>query len=117
MSKSFDGFIPFDELGNLLTYAPHERDPNNPLCGPCYSDKGKWIKNFDFYDKLHIDNCHRGRSAANFQLSSDINGKEYTMFMSDLVDMIQKTTIIKGSIEGIWTFCKKGSNYGIVFLK
>ena len=76
-----------------------------------------WKENYEFEDTLIITGMSRGRSAANFNLQSTINSKNYNLFMTDIVDLIQKATINKGTIKGRWTFVKRGSNYGIKLLE
>lgn len=75
-----------------------------------------WKENFEFEDELYVLGMSRGRSAANFTLVSQTNGKSYNLFMTDMVDMLQNGVINKGKIKGKWTFVKRGQNYGIKFL-
>ena len=76
-----------------------------------------WKENYEFEDILIITGMSRGRSAANFNLQSTVNGKNYNLFMTDIVDLIQKATINKGEIKGKWTFVKRGNNYGIKLIE
>jgi len=72
-----------------------------------------WKENFEFEDTLELTGMSRGRSAANFNLKSVTDGRNYNLFMTDTVDLIQNGIINKGKITGKWTFCKRGANYGI----
>lgn len=72
-----------------------------------------WKENYEFEDTLELTGMSRGRSAANFNLKSTTDGKDYNLFMTDTVDLIRNSTINKGKIAGKWTFCKRGKNYGI----
>jgi hypothetical protein len=72
-----------------------------------------WKENFEFEDTMWLSGMSRGRSAANFNLVSQTDGKNYNLFMTDIVDMIQNAAINKGKIKGKWTFVKRGQNYGI----
>lgn len=76
-------------------------------------DKITWKANFEFEDTLRLTGMSRGRSAANFNLKSETTGKNYNVFMTDMVDLFQNATINKGSVTGKWTFVKRGHNYGI----
>jgi hypothetical protein len=76
-----------------------------------------WKENFEFEDTLELTGMSRGRSAANFNLKSITDGKNYNLFMTDTVDLIQNSTINKGKITGRWTFCKRGQNYGVKIVK
>jgi len=76
-----------------------------------------WKKNFEFSDKIKVDGFSRGRSAADFELISLTTGKTYSMFMKDVLLMIQESTIKNGVVSGVWTFCKRGANYGLKLVK
>ena len=72
-----------------------------------------WRPNVPFKTKMEIRKTNRGRSAANFTLRDDAS-KEYTIFMVDLLEVLQKHSITKGWTEELtWSFCKKGQNYGV----
>lgn len=72
-----------------------------------------WKENYEFIDTLVLDGYSRGRSAANFNLKSKSDGKNYNLFMKDTLHLIQNATVYKGEIHAKWTFVKRGSNYGI----
>ena len=72
-----------------------------------------WKENFEFEDTLKLTGMSRGRSAANFNLQSETTGKDYNVFMTDMVHLFQNANINKGYVIGKWTFCKRGQNYGI----
>ncbi len=72
-----------------------------------------WIPNKPFQATMKIEGFSRGRSAANFDVE-DENGRKYTIFMKDLLYILENHTVSKGKIEGLtWCFCKRGQNYGI----
>lgn len=75
-----------------------------------------WKENYEFDDTLELTGMSRGRSAANFNLRSVTDNKNYNLFMTDTVDLIQNGVVNKGKITGKWTFCKRGANYGIKLL-
>lgn len=76
-----------------------------------------WKENYEFEDTLRLTGMSRGRSAANFNLKSETNGKDYNLFMTDIVNLIQNATLNKGIVKGVWTFVKRGQNYGIKLVK
>jgi len=76
-----------------------------------------WKENYQFEDTLKLTGMSRGRSAANFNLQSEVNGKNYNVFMTDMVHLFQNANINKGSVIGKWTFCKRGANYGIKLIE
>lgn len=92
--------IPFRD-GNQLHY------PERHYSGSGFVEP-EWVDNFEFDDELEITGIKRGRSAAYFILKSITTGKEYTMFMKDLMEFLQGT-----KLQSRWTFQKRGSNYGI----
>lgn len=92
---------------------PFTKNTNQFLNFPMFEDNIEWKENQIFEDRFKIDSFSRGRSAANFNVISEINGKSYTMFMKDLFDIIQTHKIEKGIVSGFFTFCKRGRNYGV----
>ena len=67
--------------------------------------------NFVWDDKLEYDGYGRGCSSCVIFFKSLNDRKEYTMFMTDFNDIVD--LLNKGCIEGQFTFCKRGMNYGI----
>ena len=65
-----------------------------------------------FYAELYIAHMNSGRSAK-WLTMTDAAGKEYPMFVADLVKFIQKGNVTNGCLKGKWTACKRGQNYGI----
>lgn len=92
--------VPFRD-GNQLHY-PERRYTSKGFVEP------EWVENFEFEDELEITGIQRGRSAAYFTLRSVTTGKEYTMFMKDLMGFLQGT-----KLKAKWTFQKRGANFGI----
>ena len=103
MAKTGDYKIPFDRSGNQLHYAwQNSRDI-------------EWVDNFKFRDNLRISAMRSGRSAK-YTIWRDNRGHTYTMFVSDLIEMMKKCTAQNGSVVGSWTFVKRGQNYGLKYL-
>ncbi len=90
--------VPFDKYGNMLNY----------------DDYGSEMKLLlPFRAILTIVSYSRGRSAANWTLE-DSNNKKYSMFMTDMLDLILDTNLNLGQTEYLeWKAIKRGSNYGI----
>ena len=91
--------IPFYN-GNLLTY----------IIG--YNNE-EMVENFVFEDTMYIKNVYRGRSSVTYNLVSLETKKEYPMFVSNLLELIQKCEIKNGIVKAKFEFFKKGRNYGI----
>lgn len=68
------------------------------------------IENFEFKAVLEFKHFSRGCSSAK-AVVEDQEGNTYEVFLGDYADMIELSC--HGSIGGIFTFCKKGQNYGI----
>ena len=64
---------------------------------------------------LHYKGYGRGRSAVTFYWADD-NGHKYPMFIKD-VDELLRQDIGTSSIHAIFTYVKRGANYGIKFLR
>ena len=76
-----------------------------------------WRPNKPFRAVMKLTNMSRGRSAANFKME-DEQGKTYTMFMKDLMDLLQRYSMSKGYTECLeWCFCKRGQNYGLTLAR
>ena len=73
-----------------------------------------WKDNYEFEDTLKYSGYSRGNSSCTVQFKSVNDGKEYTMFMVELNDCIDK--LVDGKLTGKFTFCKRGQNYGIKLL-
>lgn len=73
-----------------------------------------WKPNEEIYLRLHYDGYDRGRSAVTFYWK-DSNGHRYPMFLTDMDDLL-KRNIGVSSLYGIFTYVKRGANYGIKFL-
>lgn len=95
--------VPFDKNGNQLSYDSYSCD--------------RHLDNYMFTDTLLITSVRRGRSSVHFILK-DIRGeREYSMFLTDMLDLICSTGICKGIVSGTWTFCKRGKNFGLKMVK
>ena len=120
--------IPFDGHGNQVHYSGEIGIVPDELKYEADEPEGKrrfrnewitkardgrtWKDNFEFDAHLAFVGMSRGRSAAYFHLRS-AEGNTYTMFMSDILDLLQRGRVIEGACYGRWTFVKKGSNYGV----
>ena len=103
--------IPFDRHGNQMHY------PNNQWF---HNEHGAYVMeaptfkdNYVFQDTLIIHGYSRGRSAACFEAKSNTTGKGFTIFLKDFIEIVKTHDISHGYVSGIWTFCKRGQNYGL----
>ena len=94
--------IPFYK-GNMLGYVDYFMEKN---------DEVEWIDNYVFTTTMTIGDYGRGRSSISIYMR-DENGKEYTMFISDFMEVVTIKGIENGKFSGEFTFCKKGQNYGL----
>jgi hypothetical protein len=101
--KKYKGKIPFDKGGNLLNYYPG------------YGEV-VWVDNFENHFNFQLEGYGRGRSSVTFDFKCKDTGAAYSMFVSDMVDMLLKIKLDHGAVSGWFTFCKKGQNYGLVFI-
>ena len=74
-----------------------------------------WKPNKEVELTLHYKGYGRGRSAVTFYWVDD-DGHEYPMFIKD-VDELLRQDIGTSSIHAIFTYVKRGANYGIKFLR
>ena len=105
---------------NNLTDSERERVYNGEevVKGQFSSDKNKnevWKPNAEVELTLHYQGYGRGRSAVTFYWVDD-DGHKYPMFIKD-VDELLRQDIGTSSIHAIFTYVKRGANYGIKFLR
>jgi hypothetical protein len=109
--------IPFDVNGNQQHFPEHIWIPPSSGNGNYIAVAPTFKDNYEWDGVLRIDDYSRGRSAAYFNLVGDYEKREYTMFMSDLYVALKNVGCTPGLngpvMEGRWTFCKKGQNYGV----
>ena len=74
-----------------------------------------WKPNAEVELTLHYKGYGRGRSAVTFYWVDD-DGHKYPMFIKD-VDELLRQDIGTSSIHAIFTYVKRGANYGIKFLR
>jgi hypothetical protein len=92
---------PYYADGSLKHFVYHE------------DDVAEWRDNVPFYEMLTLDGAVRGMSAARLRWYAE-GGRRFEMFLTDLVDMINRTpNLYKGAISGWWMVNKRGRNYGI----
>lgn len=100
---------------------------NGRPCWYRYDPADEMKDNFEFKETFHVVYFSRGCSSAKMILRTAKNAKkygtdgycyecvDYEVFLSNSVDIIRK--MVDGKISGVWTFVKKGSNYGIKLVK
>lgn len=104
---------------NNLTDSERERVYNGEEVVKGFSsDENKnevWKPNKEVELTLHYKGYGRGRSAVTFYWVDD-DGHKYPMFIKD-VDELLRQDIGTSSIHAIFTYVKRGANYGIKFLR
>lgn len=70
------------------------------------------VENQQFYEELEYEGYTRGRSSITITFRSP-KGVGYNMFLSDFDELLKAKDIVNKKVYGQWTFCKKGSNFGI----
>ena len=104
---------------NDLTDSERERVYNGEEVVKGFSsDENKnevWKPNAEVELTLHYQGYGRGRSAVTFYWVDD-DGHKYPMFIKD-VDELLRQDIGASSIHAIFTYVKRGANYGIKFLR
>lgn len=108
------------EIGNYLIPFWIEEGKKDEMMQYDWRDKDdprvEYRDNYKFHDILYIESMERGRSSAIFKLISVATDEKYFMFMKDALEMMQEGVVDNGKIDGIWTFSKRGGNYGIRLL-
>ena len=114
--KMSEGKIPFVLRRKVLLKGGWVEIKGKHLCS--YDNGGDiyWEENKDFEAELIYNGYGRGRSSIVFYYINEDNTFSAQMFVSDLDNIIQ-LGISPNVINGIWRYCKKGSNYGIQLIK
>ena len=97
IKRAYDG----EEITKEFAYNPNKKEV--------------WKPNEEVELTLHYKGYGRGRSSVTFYWLDD-DGHEYPMFIKD-VDELLRQDIGASSIHAIWTYVKRGANYGIKFLR
>lgn len=75
-----------------------------------------YIENYEWEDKLLCCGYERGTSSCVMLFRSEITFLTYQVFMSDFTNTIVNE-MVHGTVEGTFTFTKRGTNYGIKLVK
>lgn len=103
---------PVGRDGSLLHY------PLNTIVRTAAGHESKpprWVPNDPFTATLRLDRMESGRSAKYviWQAVSEVDGRCWPMFITDLLELVQHSTITGGVISARWQVRKRGQNYGI----
>jgi hypothetical protein len=92
---------------------PLDRETGGQHLGYYRSQGAEWVDNFEFVATLRIE-WMSWRHSSTVRLIDDTTGKKYTMFIADLQNLIVVgKTISDSKISGIWTFVKRGTEFGV----
>lgn len=124
--KDYVGNIPFGIGHHYISIDKRTSFREQQSWEHSWQDGFELKPNKKFFANLQFDSMSRGRSAANFEailhevdgLENEdceyLNGCHVNIFMTDMLDIIKNATISNGTTNTyMWTFCKRGSNYGI----
>ena len=113
-------WVPFDKDGNQNTYSSfgdpsHEPTPEEQAgIDHGWGISEKWRPNEVFTDTLQYVSYSRGRSSAMFVFKRLSTRTEVSMFMTDIDEIVPLMS--GGMLGGVFTFCKRGANYGVKLL-
>jgi hypothetical protein len=139
--KTYNGEIPFDPFtGNMMSYPMPQWAYRDLDTGEVFprsqfvagrNAESVWFEpayefNRIFRATLQITGFGRGRSSAVVYLrvlhildplGGIEKGAQFSMFLSDFTEMVMGARSIDGGVlDGCWTFCKVGANYGLRWL-
>lgn len=114
MARKTDFKVPFDpHTGDLQTY-PQTRYKFHPEHKTHEPVEPVWKDNHEFEAVMQFEGFERGRSAAHAILRDQKDMKQYTMFLTDLAELINYGFDKEGVTHTEkWTFVKRGQNYGV----
>jgi hypothetical protein len=64
---------------------------------------------------MKLQGFYRGRSAAGFTFI-DESGREHTMRIKCVTDLLLNATLVRGVVSGTWAYSKQGSNFSLKYL-
>lgn len=65
---------------------------------------------------MQLAGFYRGRSAAGFTFK-DETGREHTMRIKCVTDLLLKATIVKGKVRAVWAYAKQGANFSLKYIR
>lgn len=97
--------VPFDKHGNLMHYAKQ---------GDGWHSAHEWRPNTPFDADLTIESMRSGRSAK-YLILTDSDGREFPMFVTDLIDALRTAEGVRDGRFGSrrWMVAKRGTNFGV----
>lgn len=104
--------------GNLREYSftdLSDEERQKVYNGEVIKTPEEWKPNTEIELTLHYKGYGRGRSSVTFYWKDD-DGHEYSMFIKD-VDELLKEDLGASRVHAIFTYVKRGANYGIKFLR
>lgn len=110
--------IPFDEKGNLVS-DPIDLEFVRRIPDP---SKVTWKENVPFQDRMRVgpvtkpNDYHTSKSSTFCEVTSLSTGKSFPMYMSDLMDVVSSTDVIRGEISGTWAFTRHATKVSIYML-
>jgi hypothetical protein len=97
--------VPYSRGGSLLHWADR-RSPDV-----------RWLPNDPFQGVFRLAGMRSGRSAKYVLLGTD-DGREFPMFVTDLLDVLNRSGISGGLTgNGPWIVRKRGQNYGVALAR
>jgi len=115
------------DYGGLDQYKFSDRawnDPERVAHREAVVRASKWIddpyedKPFhqEFTATMQLAGFYRGRSAAGFTFK-DETGREHTMRIKCVTDLLLKATIVKGKVRAVWAYAKQGANFSLKYIR
>lgn len=70
----------------------------------------------EFTATMQLAGFYRGRSAAGFTFK-DETGREHTMRIKCIVDLLTNATLVKGKVRAVWAYAKQGANFSLKYIR
>lgn len=110
--------VPFrKDTHEMLGWVEPSRTPGHKhyIYGTSHVTDLDWYDNFEFNDTMQFSHFECGRSAVHIIFWSKKDERKYQMFLTDFERIVPK--LENGVINGSFTFCKRGQNYGVMLTK
>ncbi len=83
------------------------------MLGIDFDEEIEWREPYSFYSELAFVRCDE---YCKVTIWVDEQGTSYIISILELVALMQKTVITKGTVKGIWTFTKRGMQFSLKWI-
>jgi hypothetical protein len=120
---AWDRKAPYDANGNLQHYPEYSRQgywdsEAQVWMGPEGTVEPEWRDVAPFHAVMTLEDGVTSGRSAKYTHWRDQDGRRFPMFVAELVELVVTGVVKEGGVaEGGWTVCKRGSNFGLRYVR